>query len=748
MTTSDGTASETFDVPTGIWGVQELDPPAGWVFTSLTCSDEDDPSGGSVVVDDAAAIDLQPGETVTCTFTNTKLATITIEKTSDPAGGTGFGFTATPPFDGSATFTLDDGGSQPFGSLPPNETYDFAETGLPTADPAWELTDISCLGTDGAVVDLPNASVAVTPLPGEDITCTFSNTQLGRIIVEKQTDPDNDPQQFTFTGAAAGTIGDGQQIVATDLPAGSYTSTESVPDGWVLGDISCDDDDSSGDLDTATATFNVASGETVTCTFENWALSVIVVKKITDPSPDPTGTAFDFVTNAGPDFSLANGGMEVITDLDAGTYSVTEDTPPNWALTDATCDNGDTPDAIALDNGEVVTCTFTNTADPGSITIRKTTDPSPDPTSTSFQFSGDVVGSIGNGQQLTSGDLPPGTYSVTELVPTSWTLSSITCNDDDSSGDIGTPRRPSWWRRRGRHLHVHQHGRPRFHHDRKATDPSPDPTSTSFRFSGDVVGSIGNGQQLTSGDLPPGTYSVTELVPTSWTLCSIVCSDGDSSGDTATATATIVVAAGEDVTCTFTNVAGDVAMAVEKSASASIVSDQGEDVTFTFTVSNTGDVPFSIVSLKDDVFGALSGDADCQVGTVLQPDAVCDFQQTFLVKPSVTPDPDDPDQVIPDHVDTFEACSILASTPTVAAASPTGCATDIVRIAFSRTLVVPVTPAPTMTATPAATPRPHPRQQPPSSRRTCWHRRMSPTASVGMVVPGPCCAGSASRSWR
>ena len=336
--------------------------------------------------------------------------------------------------------------------------------------------------------------------------------------------------------------------------------------------------------------------------------------------------------------------MEVITDLDAGTYSVTEDTPPNWALTDATCDNGDTPDAIALENGEVVTCTFTNTADPGSITIRKTTDPSPGPRRA--RASGSAVTSLA--RSATDSNSPrvtfrPGTYSVTELVPTSWTLSSIACSDDDSSGDTAT----------GTATIVVAAGEdvtctftntadPGSITIRKTTDPSPDPTSTSFRFSGDVVGSIGNGQQLTSGDLPPGTYSVTELVPTSWTLSSIACSDDDSSGDTATGTATIVVAAGEDVTCTFTNVAGDVAMAVDKSASALIVSHQGEDVAFTFTVSNTGDVPFSIVSLKDDVFGALAGDADCKVGTVLQPGAVCDFQQTFLVKPSVTPDQDDP----------------------------------------------------------------------------------------------------------
>lgn len=87
------------------------------------------------------------------------------------------------------------------------------------------------------------------------------------IIVRKLTVPSGAPTQFTFTGNAAGTIGDGGSITVGNLNPGSYTSTEQVPAGWTLTSISCDDPNSSGSVSTATATFNVAAGQTVTCTF-------------------------------------------------------------------------------------------------------------------------------------------------------------------------------------------------------------------------------------------------------------------------------------------------------------------------------------------------------------------------------------------------------------------------------------------------------------------------------------------------
>jgi hypothetical protein len=93
--------------------------------------------------------------------------------------------------------------------------------------------------------------------------------QPGTIIVEKQTDPDGAPDSFTFSGDASGAISDGGQIVVSGLPPGTYSSQETVPAGWALTSIVCDDTNSSGDVNTATATFQLEAGETVTCTFTN-----------------------------------------------------------------------------------------------------------------------------------------------------------------------------------------------------------------------------------------------------------------------------------------------------------------------------------------------------------------------------------------------------------------------------------------------------------------------------------------------
>jgi hypothetical protein len=92
----------------------------------------------------------------------------------------------------------------------------------------------------------------------------------GSIRVEKQTIPDGDSSSFNFSGTLAGTIGDGEQIKVITSP-GAYATAETVPPGWTLIGIRCDDDDSSGSLDNATATFNLSASESVSCVFTNCA---------------------------------------------------------------------------------------------------------------------------------------------------------------------------------------------------------------------------------------------------------------------------------------------------------------------------------------------------------------------------------------------------------------------------------------------------------------------------------------------
>ena len=91
--------------------------------------------------------------------------------------------------------------------------------------------------------------------------------------------------------------------------------------------------------------------------------------------------------------------------------------PSGWSLTSAVCSDGSAANAIALDAGETVTCTFTNTKH-SKIVVEKQTNPDGDTQVFGFNASYDANGfSLSDGQQDDSGPLAPGTYSVSENVP-------------------------------------------------------------------------------------------------------------------------------------------------------------------------------------------------------------------------------------------------------------------------------------------------------------------------------------------
>jgi hypothetical protein len=107
-----------------------------WDPTDSSCDD------GSPV----SAVDLAPGETVTCTFVNTKRGRILIDQVTLPSGDS-----------------------------------------QQSCDP----TDASC--SDGSPVN------SVDLAPGETVTCTFVNTKRGRILIDQVTLPAGDTQQFAFS---------------------------------------------------------------------------------------------------------------------------------------------------------------------------------------------------------------------------------------------------------------------------------------------------------------------------------------------------------------------------------------------------------------------------------------------------------------------------------------------------------------------------------------------------------------------
>ena len=251
----------------GTYSVAEL-AESGWDLTSATCSGQNTPD----------EIHLQAGQTVTCMFTNTKRGHILVDKVTDPAGDSqSFEFKTNY----GVNFNLTDASApNDSGALVPG-SYAIGEL----AAAGWDLTGASC--DDQSPVN------QVSLQPGETVTCTFTNTKRGSITVEKQTSPDGAADQFTFTGDVAGTLADGGSLTKLDLKPGTYTSTELAKAGWDLGAITCDDEDSSGDVPKMTATFKLDPGEDITCVFQNVQRGTITIIK--DAQPD-SAQDFAFTT--------------------------------------------------------------------------------------------------------------------------------------------------------------------------------------------------------------------------------------------------------------------------------------------------------------------------------------------------------------------------------------------------------------------------------------------------------------------
>ena len=381
-------------------------------------------------------------------------------------------------------------------------------------------------------------TVNVSVAAGQSKTCILTNDdneapppENGTITVEKQLIPDGyQPPQggFVFTGAINATLGDGESKTV-EVEPGTYSVTESL-DGrpfWDLISIECSDGDSSGDLGTLSATYKVAAGEHVTCVFTNQKRSIIIVKKVTNPSG--LEGSFDFTASydeAG--FSLSDGEQNVSPEIKAGNYSVSESTPAGWVLESATCDNGDDPSDIDLPASTIVTCTFVNAPAPerGTIIVKKVTAPSGDDTEFGFEFGEtDFTLSDGQSEGRSTTSMPGPTRSPrirpragisprrrapTRAIPTRSSCAAgetVTCMFTNTKrGTIIVEKQTS--------------------PDKAPREASRSPVMPQAR-------SV-TAARSSSPTSIPGTYTSTEAESQGWCLTHIACDDADSTGSVGT----------------------------------------------------------------------------------------------------------------------------------------------------------------------------------------------------------------------
>jgi len=176
-----------------------------------------------------------------------------------------------------------------------------------------------------------------------------------------------------------------------NLPAGDYSVKETLQEGWDNSTNICQN-------------VSVLAGQTSSLNFGNYELGKIIIDKVTTPENDLTD--FQFIIDAQDPtfgdkiFMLADQSLPEETWLKPGAYTVSETPDSNWnsrveCYTDETNleENGQPdvrgfqlipevnaedsirvpvdPDAINLDPGETITCTFYNDYINSELTIQK-----------------------------------------------------------------------------------------------------------------------------------------------------------------------------------------------------------------------------------------------------------------------------------------------------------------------------------------------------------------------------------------
>ncbi|MBM7505617.1 DUF5979 domain-containing protein [Agromyces aurantiacus] len=380
--------------------VDESTVPAGWALDSIDCSDSTGYDPGDIVTDVSAGtvtFDLAAGQSVDCTYTNETGGTVIIRKATDPSpdpSESSFGFSTVldrlnGPDDPAPS--LKDGENATYDDVLLGTGYTITEDTLPTG---WALEDINCDASTNVDpdIDLATGTVTFDIDDADDILdCTYGNQTGGQVIVRKVTQPSPDGTDTSFDySTSLSTLGgdvdptfslkDGESQSYDNVLFGSgLTVTEgTLPTGWELVDVDCSA--SSGvtpSVNGAVVTFTIDDADDlVDCTYTNRASGGIVIEKITDSG---TGS-FDFTSNtlSPSPFTLtttaagaAGKDSTTFSDLDPGTYDVTETVPDYWNLVSATCDDGSTVDAIGLSPGEIVTCTFHDDREVGAIEITK-----------------------------------------------------------------------------------------------------------------------------------------------------------------------------------------------------------------------------------------------------------------------------------------------------------------------------------------------------------------------------------------
>ena len=385
------------------------------------------------------------------------------------------------------------------------------------------------------------------PAPGGAAAGAAAPVGSGTLCVVKFNDIDGDGKQGTnepalngwvFTvkdanGNTVGTIGTAPGLArCIDLPAGSYTVTETSQPGWTPTTAGG-----------ATQTVIVVAGQTTTVTFGNHQSEngQLCVQKFNDldgsGKPDPgepflAGWVFTIRDANGNVIATVTTGQNgtACVNVPPGTYTVTETPQAGWT---PTTPGGLIQTAVVV-AGQTRNVTFGNhRTENGRLCVVKFNDldgdgkhGSNEPALFGWVFtirdaSGTVVGTITTGDLVANCiDLPPGTYTVTETLQAGWTPTTPGGTSQTVTVTAGQTTTVTFGNRQSlepgricivKFNDLNGNGR---------QDPG-EPLLANWVFTvkdaaGNVVTTLVSGTDHNCFDVKSGTYTVTETLQAGW----------------------------------------------------------------------------------------------------------------------------------------------------------------------------------------------------------------------------------------